>query len=446
MYVSDVKFKDVRGFESLNFHFERPRNTYSGWTVIVGGNASGKSTVLKGIALGLLGPEAGVQLAGLSPGWIRRDCLRASAEVGIVADPKLDQWKQRGNTTTEFKAGVEWEIDKLGETPSFREIEYRNPANNRIKTAQRGLWDPNAQGWFSTGFGPMRRLSGSSSESIRHTVTGGAVARYVTLFREDAALSESEEWLKKMHSRSLELRRSDRDQIDLLTQGVKMLLSDGLLPYGMKIDEITVDHVFVTDSKGTKLPMREISDGCRGVYATVLDLVHGLYEVYGSEELFKTDSEGHVTVPVPGVVLIDEVEAHLHPTWQRELPLWLKSRFPNIQFIVTTHSPLVAQAADRNGVFLLPSRDDVNQQPRQLSSAEYDRVIWGSAHKTVLGVAFGLSTTRSQWANDQIEKWKRLDAKKHAGARLTTSEEKSHQRLAQKLQAVMLDPHEIGDK
>ncbi|MBF0627511.1 MAG: AAA family ATPase [Magnetococcales bacterium] len=95
-----------------------------------------------------------------------------------------------------------------------------------------------------------------------------------------------------------------------------------------------------------------------------------------------------------GVVLIDEVEAHLHPTWQQKLPQWLKTHFPGLQFLVTTHSPLVAQAADPNGLFVLPSPDDPNQEVRCLTGIEYDKIRMGRAEKTLLGTAFGLKTVQ----------------------------------------------------
>ena len=51
-------------------------------------------------------------------------------------------------------------------------------------------------------------------------------------------------------------------------------------------------------------------------------------------------------MPYEGVILIDEIDAHLHPAWQKRIGFWLKAHFPNIQFIVTTHSPFICQAAD----------------------------------------------------------------------------------------------------
>jgi predicted ATP-binding protein involved in virulence len=53
-------------------------------------------------------------------------------------------------------------------------------------------------------------------------------------------------------------------------------------------------------------------------------------------------------IECPGVVLIDELDAHLHPEWQRQIGFWLREKFPNIQFIVATHSPFLAQVAESN--------------------------------------------------------------------------------------------------
>jgi hypothetical protein len=71
---------------------------------------------------------------------------------------------------------------------------------------------------------------------------------------------------------------------------------------------------------------------------------------------------------------------------------------------------------------LLPSSDDLNAKPRPLSVDETERLRLGRAEKTLLGVAFGLRNVRSKWANTQIEKWKRLNAKAKAGAKLNSGE------------------------
>src|SRR5438132_1106565 len=79
-----------------------------------------------------------------------------------------------------------------------------------------------------------------------------------------------------------------------------------------------------------------------------------LVTVYGPEAVVDHPGEPPV-FDFPGVVLIDEVDSHLHPEWQRQIGFWLKRHFPKMQFIVTTHSPLICQAADVKGLFHLPA-------------------------------------------------------------------------------------------
>jgi len=81
MYVKSIKFENLKGFKQLEFDFERPDRAFAGWTVFVGGNSSGKSTLLKGIALSLMGPEAGRQLMGSTVGWIYKGERRASIDI-----------------------------------------------------------------------------------------------------------------------------------------------------------------------------------------------------------------------------------------------------------------------------------------------------------------------------------------------------------------------------
>ncbi len=431
MYVTDIHLENLKSFKELKFDLKRPDGTFAGWTVFLGGNSSGKSTLLKGIALALLGPESGKQLLGQTAGWIHKSEKKAFTAATLTCDPAHDTFKKGGKLTKEFAAGVRWFSEKEDEIPQFRAVDLRNANGTKIQTSERGPWNPNSSGWFSAGYGPMRRLTGSSSESMRYAVSKEIESRFVTLFREDAALSESEEWLKKMHSRVLESQDSDQAQF---LEGVKSLLGDGLLPHGMTISRITVDHVFVNNHQGLELPMRDISDGCRSIYATILDLIHGMYEVYGVENLFAEDAEGKPYVTRPGVVIIDEIEAHLHPAWQKEIPYWLKSHFPAIQFLVSSHSPLIAQAADPNGLFILPLQDEVSRKPRAVTSEEFLKIRFGRAEKTLLGVAFGLRTTRSKWANQQIEVWKKLDAKKRAGVPLKKDEAANYKALKKQLE------------
>lgn len=70
-----------------------------------------------------------------------------------------------------------------------------------------------------------------------------------------------------------------------------------------------------------------------------------------------------------GVVLIDELDAHLHPKWQRQIGQWLRLKFPNLQFIVATHSPFVAQVIDVDDSGMLVNNENQRNQSQYLSES-----------------------------------------------------------------------------
>jgi predicted ATP-binding protein involved in virulence len=374
-----------------------------------------------------MGTESGRTYIPDLAGWIRSGYLKAESTVTIVRDRHLDDIQLKEKQPEIIKAGVYWEKEKNGTIPVFK--------NKKSNVAEKGLWNPNVSGWFCAGYGPMRRLSGSSSESAHFMREQGIISRFVTLFREDASLSESESWLIKYYSRVLESKGDDKKEAIELLNNIKSFLNDDLLPLGMKIKRITTlenENVFVTNQDKIEIPMRDLSDGCRGIYAMVLDLIHHLCTVYGSKDLFKK-LNGRLVVNHPGVVLIDEMEAHLHPQWQLEIVDWLKKHFPQIQFLVTTHSSLVAQCADDNGIFVLPLQNEQGRKPRKLDEEESNKIRMGRAGKTLLGSAFGLKTTRSSWALAQMERWQELNSKSRA-MMLAPDENREHETLRNLLQ------------
>ena len=72
MYVTQLRLENVKLFKDISFSFSRPDGTLAGWTVFVGGNSSGKSTLLRALALTLMGPDVGNRLLGTASGWISK--------------------------------------------------------------------------------------------------------------------------------------------------------------------------------------------------------------------------------------------------------------------------------------------------------------------------------------------------------------------------------------
>lgn len=151
------------------------------------------------------------------------------------------------------------------------------------------------------------------------------------------------------------------------------------------------------DAAGRTLPLADMSDGYRAALAMLIDIFRHMVSVYGPDIVVSDDS-GHNFVDRPGVVLIDEIDAHLHPAWQREIGFWLRGHFPKVQFLVTTHSPLVCAAADGGRIYHLPAGHD--DAPFRLSKDDFNRVVAGRPDQILLTPAFDLKHTRSPRAVD----------------------------------------------
>lgn len=213
-------------------------------------------------------------------------------------------------------------------------------------------------------------------------------SRFITLFHEAASLAEGVTWLVNLHLRRLEGRPGAEQLLD----SVLALLTDDLLPDDYRIQKVDSDGLWVTHRSRT-FPLREMSDGLRTVTAFILDLVRHLHTAHGTLPAERT-ADGTLAISLPGVVLVDEIDAHLHVSWQQRIGDWLKAHFPRIQFIVTTHSPYICQAADPGGLIRLAGPDE-DAPPRVIEDELYQRIVYGSGDDAVLSDLFGLDSPYS---------------------------------------------------
>ncbi|MFF2954926.1 AAA family ATPase [Kitasatospora sp. NPDC057965] len=397
MYLKNVRVRNVRGFHGareVDLDLTRPDGSYAGWTVLAGRNGSGKSTLLRAVALAVSGPSAARGLVTDFDSWISDEQSQAVAEVCLHPDPSEDRFDKGRPPANVFWAGLQWTAPDTAvmsgrhAQPALSTVTYSKAPT----AAQRGPWADNPVGWFCAGYGPFRRLVGGSGEVQRRMAGAGAVARLTSLFHEDASLAEGVSWLIEQHLRSLENRPGAAE----LKRTALEILGDELLPDDYTIGNVDSDGLWVAHG-GRSFPLREMSDGYRTVAALVVDILKQLHDTYGALRV-ERDS-GHPVVTVPGVVIIDEIDAHLHVSWQKRIGGWLKQHFPLVQFLVTTHSPYICQAADPAGLIRLPG-PDVDEAPEVVGTDLYDRVVFGSGDDAVLSELFGLDTPYSQRADE----------------------------------------------
>jgi hypothetical protein len=124
-----------------------------------------------------------------------------------------------------------------------------------------------------------------------------------------------------------------------------------------------------------------------------LDLLRHVSYCFDLSSVIEGDGN-KVRVMAEGVVLVDEIDSHLHPIWQRTIGNWLHSRFPNIQFIVATHSPLIPArvSLDHGMVIRLVAR---KHRGKSVVRPETDQGIGGlTADQNLTGPNFQMRSTR----------------------------------------------------
>jgi hypothetical protein len=207
---------------------------------------------------------------------------------------------------------------------------------------------------------------------------------------------------------------------------VMRVLDAQFLQHDIRIAKVDADGLWLRQKDQAVLSLASMSDGYRAALAMVVDILRHFVNVYGSGGI-EFDAEGNPMIDYTGIVLVDEIDAHLHPSWQRVIGDWFRRVFPKVQFIVTSHSPLICQAADEGGLFHLPPPGS-GLEPFRLSPEDYQRVIASRPNEIYVSPAFGLTHTRSPRAVAARETYAKLQAKKRAVA-LTATERETEKQL-----------------
>jgi len=266
------------------------------------------------------------------------------------------------------------------------------------------------KGWFAVGYGAFRRLTRKSQIIVPSLDPQARFTNFITQFSEDEPLSAFERWMVYLDYRIAKGNEGDNEAQRQRDLGITAI--NALLPDGTRFDSVTAEGRILFDVGGSKVPTIGLSDGYRSVLALSGDLVWRLIQSFP-----ETTDPLHEE----GIVLIDELDIHLHPIWQRNIAQLLQEQFPNLQFIVATHSPLIASGAGENALTLKFSMDGdkaVVVKVPDISALSVDYVLRSPA--------FGLISPYSPQTQDKIDQYDHLLAKKGS---LNPKEKKEFEQL-----------------
>jgi predicted ATP-binding protein involved in virulence len=374
LQLDRLELTNVFGFESARFDFDPSFN------LIVGVNGSGKSSLLRAIVGAVACPINGVasssgtywlmesmrsvrSMLREEQGRVRLEkCLPARIDAsGVVNDVKIDWWTGR---TSESPNSVE----RAGAM-----IDAFRPMHSDFKSLLpvAAFYSPDRR-WIP---GEARTESAVESPDTR---AGG----YVDWAKSSSDMAGLQRWVtakslerleSASHTPSMQFGESFRDdELGIVSRAVALALpgSKGLR-FDMRFRKLVVDW-----EEGDPTAFEDLSDGQRGVCALVADIARRMC-------LLNPHAGSNVTQVTPGVVVIDELDMHLHPAWQRRIVKVLREAFPRVQFFAATHSPLIIGEVPGSNILLL-RRDGRTTHPARsygLDSNEVLEEVMGSGSR-----------------------------------------------------------------
>ena len=302
LYISHVELENFRCFERVTLEADVSAE-HGSWTILTGDNASGKSTLLKAIAIGLCDQSSAAGLLRESDsGYIRYGKKRATITIHLV-DPV------EGNPCDDI-----WIKTTLtGHKSSSEQLKQETKPENFP-------WDD----IFVCGYGAGRGTSGTGD------IAGySAINAVYNLFNYSEGLQNPELTIRRLQRGSSRQDNLLSTLKDLLNLDELRLAEDSIKDEGGNSDM----GISVRDPRDVHVALRDLADGYKSTFLWVTDFLG-----------WAAALKGELDASTAGIVIIDEIEQHLHPKWQKRVISDLRKAWPLVQFFAATHSPLVARS------------------------------------------------------------------------------------------------------
>ncbi|WPN23948.1 AAA family ATPase [Pseudomonas marginalis] len=328
--ISKITISNFKAIKQLKIALPRGRSERAGAPalMILGENSVGKSSILAAIALAAIGTKEAKKFKKYFPEFIHSPTTK-----------RFDQLDQ-----IDVQVTVDFHFS--GFDANFKYDSERAEAQGTIDPALKVL-----------AYGPRRYFD---TRKVKHKA--GAAARVQTLFDPLATIPYPADWLRAQTGR----------RFHTIAAALRMVLAldddDELI--------IEPDHLAVR-ANGRVTPIDALSEGYRSVFAMTVDIIRELLDEWDNLE------------QAQALVLIDELETHLHPRWKMQVMTSLRKVFPRVQFIVTTHDPLCLRGMDDDEVMVL-QKDD---QGRIHALENLPSVKGMTAEQLLTSDYFGLAST-----------------------------------------------------
>jgi predicted ATP-binding protein involved in virulence len=342
--IDSLQISNFKLFADRTFYFHPEFN------LVIGANGGGKTSVLRAVA---------VALGGWAHAYIKDRNNRRQIGDDEVREIQQEKRFDRTKSVTVEAEGSAAIVDRYGKRKTGRAIWKRRRLEGINQTVTTGkidygtgkLYDLNFQ---QLGHDILTHIEGGNQFDLpliafyecdrlwlpKHDLKTEESAKakysrfdpYVDCFHTGADHKAVGEWLLKHELASLQ-KKEETPVLQSIRNAARAAL-EGCA--GLRFD-FEESRVLIEYEDGRTIPFEHLSDGQRTMLGLFCDLAR-------RAAVLNPHLGGEASALTSGVVLIDELDLHLHPRWQRRIIEDLRRTFPKIQFICTTHSPFVIQS------------------------------------------------------------------------------------------------------
>ena len=366
MKLKKLTLENFRGFKQFECEFQ------DGINVLVGLNGQGKSSVLDAIAIAYgqfvggfgtasdtLISDNDIHLSKVSDDYpIRMESqLPVMLAAEVFSGGKEYEFPQSWSRNRNTQKGGTTKVKELKEYASFLQNIVRQGAHPKLPLI------------CYYGTDRLWNNSFTSSGKIGHLAKTSSLEGYSDWLKPKRSFSSFVDWVYDTTMASFEIDMQNQqlsETVGLVKGnihkeylcGLRKTLDILLKPAGWMNVRYSPSHkqLVATHSEQGDVPVAMLSDGVRNMIAMMADIAYRTFKL-----------NPHLASRAPqeteGLVLIDEVDMHLHPEWQRDLLSTMKAAFPKIQFIVTTHSPIVISDTKDINVRMLTTETKAQKLP-----------------------------------------------------------------------------------
>lgn len=344
MYISELNIKNYRKFSNYNVKFDKKLS------VLIGKNGTGKTSILEALTVAVgtffFGIE-GVKSLGIRPSDVNKRYFNIGEDVEVKKQFPVEIFAK--GTINNFD--VEWSRtlnSSKGKTTSINAKEMTKISGEYQERLMKGdttlilpmlayygtgrLWDDHREKW------PKKIRENTRVNGYIDCLDGRANIKLLLDFFKRMSLKSINNGKDNMTF--IAVKGSMEKCFRRLTgiDDVKVMVNPDT--FGIEIKYNSVDEGII------QIPLEQLSDGYRCALSLIGDIAYRMATL-------NPQLKNKVLEETPGIVMIDEVDLHLHPEWQQHILKDLTETFPKVQFIVTTHAPAIINSTEYGNLLVL---------------------------------------------------------------------------------------------